>query len=390
MELPQELIDAIVDAIVAEGGLAQDPWMIDNSVDLLETLRSCALVAHAFVRPCQTYLFHGLILTDNEGISPEALSAIFTASPHLASYARALYFEHRAVDAHLESILNILASLTNLARIDIYPSTGDVSLWATYPEPLRASFSAIFALPSIQHITLCYLWFEDASELQTLLSESTGLKTLGLCSVAFAALERGEGPKMPPAVSSPRVVLNSLQVYFLLAEHIEDIIQTFTTVDITRLRSLYLHNTPMKSLLKVAGPTIRDLKIRAYYSDIFLPETVDAVALETVDATALAGAHLLRSLDLQLPFLQTLNKLVHLFGSLVHLALLQTVNITVSQKTYPGPAEWLELDRLLGELPALRDVHVYSGEPHEEALLRSWMPVLAGRDVLRIRPSVPD
>ncbi|KAJ7099914.1 hypothetical protein B0H15DRAFT_818045 [Mycena belliarum] len=380
MDLPQELIDAIVDAIVAEGDLAQDPWIIDNSVAVLETLRSCALVAHAFVRPCQTYLFHALTLTDDEGASPEALSALFAARPHLASYARALYFEYRAVDAHLASILHILASLTGLARIDIYPPTDDVSPWATYPEPLRASFSAIFARPCIHHITLWYLWFEDASELQRLLSESTGLKTLVLRSVAFGALERGEGPKMPPAASSPRVVLHSLQVYFLLAEHIEDIVRTFTTVDITRLRSLYLHNTPMTSLLRVTAPTIRDLKIRAYYSDSSLPETVDA--------TALARAHLLRSLDLQLPFLHALTTLLRLLGSLAHLARLRTVTVTVSQKTCA--AEWRELDRLVGALPALRDVRVWPGAPHGEAVLRAWMPGLAGRGVLRIHASVPD
>jgi hypothetical protein len=57
--------------------------------------------------------------------------------------------------------------------------------------------------------------------------------------------------------------------------------------------------------------------------------------------------------------------------------------------------EWSELDGLLGKLPALGELHVYSGsqmapkEPYEEELLKAWMPVLAGRNVLRIHDNKP-
>jgi hypothetical protein len=120
----------------------------------------------------------------------------------------------------------------------------------------------------------------------------------------------------------------------------------------------------------------------------------DTFLAESVDADALAGAYGLKSLDLKVPFLPSLSKMVRLFGSLEHLMQLRWVCITVSQKTYL--AEWSELDGLLGELPALDEVHVYSGsqwtpgEPHQEALLKAWMPVLAGRDVLRIHNCAPE
>ncbi|KAJ7448034.1 hypothetical protein FB451DRAFT_1289628 [Mycena latifolia] len=384
MDLPQELIDSIVDAIVDDVDLAQDPWIIDNTVDVLETLKSCALVAHAFVRPCQTYIFHGLTLSDDERITPEALSDLFVASPHLASHVRALYFEYRAAAEHLEPITHILASMTNLARIDIYPDLEGA--WQGYPAPLRASFAAAFALPCMRHITLWYFCFEDASELQALLNESTGLKTLVLRSITFATTEPAENLEAPREAPPPRVVLDSLQLYFLSAPHVQAMLDAFTAVDLTCLRSLYLHNTPMNSLLRLNASSIQHVKIRAYYSDLFLAETVDA--------DALAGAHGLQSLDLKVPFLPSLSKLVRFFGSLDHLVRLRTVCVTVSQKTYP--TEWQELDGLLGELPALGDVNVYSGsqwtpgEPHEEALMRAWMPVLAGRDVLRIHDCAPE
>ncbi|KAJ7697646.1 hypothetical protein B0H17DRAFT_355426 [Mycena rosella] len=263
MDLPQELIDSIVDAIVDEVDLAQDPWIIDNSIEVLETLRSCALVAHVFLRPCQTYIFHGLTLSDEERISPEAFSDLFTARPHLASYVRALYFEYKAVEEHLEPITHILASVTNLARLDIYPTPE--SSWYSYPVPLQESFSAAFALASMHHITLWYFCFHDASELQTLLSESTGLKTLVLRSITFDSTELPD--ETPPEVV-PQVALDSLQMYFLDAAHVQAILGSFSTIDVTQLRSIYLHNTPMKSLLKLNAPSIRRVKIRAYYSGV--------------------------------------------------------------------------------------------------------------------------
>jgi hypothetical protein len=110
---------------------------------------------------------------------------------------------------------------------------------------------------------------------------------------------------------------------------------------------------------------------------------------------ALAGAHHLQALDLKLPFLPSLNKMLRMFGSLDHLTRLHTISVTVSQQT--DQADWQELDRLLGvlsDLPALAEVNIFSGsewdKPHPESLLRAWMPTLAGRDVLRVHNVVPD
>ncbi|KAJ7430514.1 hypothetical protein B0H11DRAFT_2135309 [Mycena galericulata] len=372
MELPQELIDSIVDAIVADMDLVQDPWMIDNTADVLETLRACALVAHTFLLPCQMYIFHGISFSDEVQVSPNRFSALVGVRPHLASYVRAIYFEYTgAAEEPIDSITHILASVHSLARLDI-ARTHDGA----------ASFLSTFSLPNLRHLTLWYFQCEDASELQNLLSTLTGLKTLTLRSITFEAT--GPAKLASPTPTSPQIVLDSLNLYFLDATQVQAILNAFTAIDITKLRSLYLHNTPMNSLLRANAASIQHVKILtySYYPDAFRDETIEQGML--------AGAHRLRSLDLRVPYLSSLNKMVQLFG-VSDLTSLQTISVKVSQRTNSG--EWQSLDGLLGllgDLPALRLMHVYSAVPHPEDFLRNWMPALSERDVLRIHDSPPD
>ncbi|KAJ6487619.1 hypothetical protein C8R45DRAFT_1213692 [Mycena sanguinolenta] len=382
MSLPQELIDAIIDAVVGDLDLSQDPWIVDNTSEVLGTLKSCALVTRAFVRPCQVYIFHGITISDRDDVRlpPLVLSTLLSESPHLALHIRAIYFEYSvAADAeNVEPMKHILASASNMERLDLYPDTTSQSVvWSQYPGPMRTAFASAFALPYLRHITLWYSHFNDASELQFLLRESFSLKTLVLRSITFEPSERAEISKTS---SPPRVVLDSLHLYFFDAEQVQELLHSFTAIDITRLRTLYLHNSPMKTLLRVNAPTIRELKIRAYYPEALL----DA----SVDADALSAAHNLQTLDLKVPFLSTLNKMLRKLGNLSQLTRLRSISVTVSQRTLQ--ADWAELDGLLGvdDLPALKEVNVFSGsqfeEPHPEALLRTWMPTLTGRNVLRI------
>ncbi|KAF8169856.1 hypothetical protein K438DRAFT_1982984 [Mycena galopus ATCC 62051] len=384
MDLPQELIDAIIDAVVGDLGLFQDPWLVDNTPQVLDTLKSCALVARAFVRPCQSYIFHGITISDDARLPPLIFSTLLMESPHLALYIRAIYFEYSiAEDAeNIESMQYILASAKNLERLDIYPDPpSQMVSWQAYPKPVRTSFESAFALPHLRHITLWYSHFSDASELQTLLKESTSLKTLVLRSITFGASSSEATPELPPTESSPRVVLDSLQLYFLDAVQVQDLLDSFVAIDITHLRFLYLHNTPMNALFRVNAATIQHLRIRAYQPDAFINATVDAGAL--------TGAHNLQTLDLKVPFLPTLNRMLRILGSFSQLMCLHTILVRVSQNS--RQADWEQLDELLGvagDLPALGEVHVFSGsqfdDPHPEDILRAWMPMLAGRDVLRI------
>ncbi|KAJ6557841.1 hypothetical protein B0H19DRAFT_1148728 [Mycena capillaripes] len=142
MDLPQGLIDSIVDAVVDDLDLARDPWIVENTPDVLKTLKSCALVARAFVRPCQVYIFHGIAFSDDAPTLPLAFSTLLMQRPYLASYVRAINFESSltTVQQNVEPIQHLLASVTNLARLDIHPDLQGGQLpWQTYPEPTRAS-----------------------------------------------------------------------------------------------------------------------------------------------------------------------------------------------------------------------------------------------------------
>ncbi|KAK7044962.1 hypothetical protein R3P38DRAFT_2881915 [Favolaschia claudopus] len=383
MELPQELVNSIIDAVVDDVDLQRDPWIVDNTPGILDTLKACSLVSHAFVHPCQTYIFHGVTVSKDAQLPPFVLSTLLKESPHLALHVRALYLEYCLADDpdNIEPIRHILASLENLARLDMYPESKSQQVpWQSYPEAIRASFLSAFALPYLRHITLWYTHFADALELQSLLLQSTSLKTLVLRSVVLGSPEGSQSQTPLTEQPPPRAVLESLQLYFLDKGQVQDLLDSFTAIDITHLRSLYLHNTPMNVLLRMNAATLEEIKIRAYYPDLFLEETLDSGALPQ--------AQKLQVLELKVPFLASLTKTLRILGDFGHLATLRTISVTVSQKT--SQAEWKELDELIGNgvLLALKDVDVFTGSPFypplSEEQLREWMPMVAGRNVLRV------
>jgi hypothetical protein len=103
--------------------------------------------------------------------------------------------------------------------------------------------------------------------------------------------------------------------------------------------------------------------------------------------------HRLESLDLEAPTLRVLNTIILRFGSLAHLTRLRKVCVTMNNETDLSESKqtvWNELDAMLSVLPALAEVHLYSGPswsdepPYEHPLLREWMPVLSRRGVLHI------
>jgi hypothetical protein len=267
--LPQELIDSVVDAILDDVDLSQNPWIINKTPGVLETLRSCALVASAFVRPCQMYIFYGLAVDENSRNRPESFSALFSASPHLAPYVRALFFLAipRQVEENCESIPPFIACLTNLVRLDIRaPSLMDG--WKEYPALARASFSSAFSLPSMKHVRIGPIRFENLSELDALLSASTGLKTLELRYITVKNTHSASSlSAMSSVAAAPRIVLESLHVYSINpGEFLAMLpIDSFTVLDITRLRSLRLKRTLMKPLVQLNASTVQHLEVVAPY-----------------------------------------------------------------------------------------------------------------------------
>ncbi|KAJ7056901.1 hypothetical protein C8F01DRAFT_1372230 [Mycena amicta] len=368
--LPQELIDAVVDAIVSPLDLSEDPWIVTSILPL----KACALVARTFVRPCQRYIFYGIRLRDNAS----RFASLLESSPHIASYIRAVYVETALERDEPVSIRQVLQLSTNLVWLDINLQTW-LSGLATVPVSGRQAFAVMLqdglAQASLQRVMLRNFALESR-QLENLLFRSKGLKTLELRSPAFALPTTGT----PTERIQPAVVLERLVLYFVKSETVQKLLETFKRVDLTKLRSLCLHNTPMNSLLAANASTLETLELRGLFPGTFLEND------EPVDV--FTGAAQLRVLDLQVPLLVDLIPVVRNFGSLRHLVKLHTVVIAVIQKA--APAEWTALDLLLGrDLQTLKEVRIRPGSdlhlnPHPHELVRSWMPILAEKGVLRI------
>ncbi|KAJ7050412.1 hypothetical protein C8F01DRAFT_1345308 [Mycena amicta] len=367
--LPQELIDAVVDAIVSPVDLPEDPWIlhvVGPSWPVLRTLRACALVARTFVHRCQRYIFHAVRLRYNA----TRFASLLEGSPHVASYIRAVYVETSLGPNELVSIRQLLQLSINLMRLDIHLQT---SL------PARA-FAVMLqdslAQASLGRVMLRHFVLENARQLENILCRSKGLKTLELHSTRFPPpMNRTPAEEIQPVVMLERLVL-----YLLDSETVQELLETFKRVDLTKLRSLCLHGTPMNSLLAANASTLETLELRGLSPGRFLENNAPA--------DVFTGAAQLLTLDIQVPLLVYLIPIVRNFGSLRHLVRLHTVAITVTQKA--TLAEWTELDLLLGgDLPALKEVCIHTGsdfhlDPHSEELIRSCMPVLVGKGVLRI------
>ncbi|KAJ6523515.1 hypothetical protein DFH09DRAFT_1330004 [Mycena vulgaris] len=371
MYLAQELIYAVVDAIVADAHLVQHPWtrIIDTDPATIKTLRSCALVGRAYVRPCQMCIFQDLALSDKRHGSPQTLSALLVTNPHLAFYVRGLSVDYRKMEEHLEPIMHILALVTNLTHLAISPDP------QRYPVPLPALVLKAFSFPKyLRHIALGYFYFEDVWELHTLLCRNKSLRSLVLRKITLESTEKlrpGDSQAQIPSAESPRIVLESLRLGFMEARVVQAMLDAFTVVDITHLSVLELLEIPMKPLLTLNAPSLQHIKFWTHQSSRHLAHIVDP--------DALARAHHLQSLDIVVAYLLTLNKMWLMFSSLAQPAHLSALYIRV--QVAAEQREWSTLDGLLGALPVLAEVHVY-WDRNTEAEMRDWMPVLAGRNVL--------
>ncbi|KAJ7634527.1 hypothetical protein FB45DRAFT_1141631 [Roridomyces roridus] len=98
IDLPQELLDAVID-----------------QVDDRPTLHSCALVSHAFLAPSQRNIFHSLYIGRRRvGSAPGRLRAagpFFTDSPHLALYVRNVTIDMPGTPQQLAAWTTVLSML---------------------------------------------------------------------------------------------------------------------------------------------------------------------------------------------------------------------------------------------------------------------------------------
>ncbi|KAJ6566648.1 hypothetical protein B0H19DRAFT_1257843 [Mycena capillaripes] len=137
VELAQELIDAIIDEL-----LAVEEWY-----RRFDSLRTCALTTRMFLGPAQRRLFQSLTL-DPGTLEPAAIT--FTSAPHLAAYVRTLHLSISFGNTERNvALATIMAQLRCVHRLMI--SAGrDNGKWYLFSDDLRSASSSFLALPTLR------------------------------------------------------------------------------------------------------------------------------------------------------------------------------------------------------------------------------------------------
>ncbi|KAJ6492289.1 hypothetical protein C8R45DRAFT_990845 [Mycena sanguinolenta] len=148
VQLPQELIDAIVDQVA----VAEDIY--DPLARTDTALRACALTGHAFVAPAQRQLFHFVSLARQKY---EMLAEKFVAAPHLSLYVRDLELylpDHRS--QYYPSLITTMALLTQVERLVLWGATS--AELTSVPDDFWPTFHSLLALPSLRCFGMIGSW----------------------------------------------------------------------------------------------------------------------------------------------------------------------------------------------------------------------------------------
>ncbi|KAJ6492861.1 hypothetical protein C8R47DRAFT_1270243 [Mycena vitilis] len=281
VEIPQELIDTIIEEIPLSDH--QYPFAAyrdesDESTLLVKTLRACALVSRAFVRPTQIRLFYavGLDLTRNGDQSNGRFSQLLLDRPHLRTYVRHLQLTYTPANDDGELISQILSSLPCLGSIKLQ---GRGFEWSRQPLRAKASLLEALSRPHLRHIAFVEVKFTNASELHALLKTCVGMKQLELLGVQFVNHDVLKAETSTADKSMPSVLLDSLVLLGSDSADVDSVLQAFTTVDITRLRFLKLIHTAPENILRVNASTVERVEM------MFAQHDVGSNTLELVHET---------------------------------------------------------------------------------------------------------
>jgi hypothetical protein len=191
-------------------------------------------------------------------------SKLISSSPHIAAYVKTLLLSYRT--GRSKTVDYILSSLGRLTSLLLHPWSERRWTSLDFPLVLRDSFAPALSLPSLQLIELKDHCFDSVTDLQALLCNSLALKSLILCTITFKEIS----PLQPVVSRPPRIVLNSLRLIGLKRVDIEELVRSFTTVDITHLHSLHLEECTGTSIVR-ANPSLREIKIGANISPVYCP-----------------------------------------------------------------------------------------------------------------------
>jgi hypothetical protein len=294
------------------------------------------------------------------------------------------------VIVHFTVVSQTLALLENLVYLQVHSSLDGLAA-RRWPAIFKNAFHEALLLPTFRSLSLVSCTFADVLELESLLSHASGLKALTLKGVKF---ENTDARRADPVSHEPRIILDSLEVSRLLHGAVDAMLSSFTTLDITHLRSLDVSMwTPLIPLLKANAQTVQ--KVRCLQlPDIFrvFPTPMDGWSeVEHTDPHILENNTSLRHIDITQDDAGMVGSL-RLFGDLGQLVALRTVSLRfyiyncladdVTQEA------WAELDRVLAQArDTLENVQIYmplyTNTQHTLArdlvLLPGWLPSVAGK-----------
>ncbi|KAJ7306743.1 hypothetical protein DFH08DRAFT_513527 [Mycena albidolilacea] len=241
MDLPQELIDTIVDILHDDG----------------PSLKSCSLAARTFVISARKHIFKKIEILSSSDTS-QRFYELLCSSPHIAPLVEDLCIasvleKFPVTCAYLDpsgdymsgrALSLILPLLTELKRISIIEN-GDVSQtcvefsrsWNKMELPLQSALANVFSSPRLEAVHLCGFVLESPCHLLSLFSKAAALKEMSLSRLYFT--QRKGRHELWPASQLWRPKLQSLLLnYFNSA----DLCQYFVNpqIDLTHVRRLTL------------------------------------------------------------------------------------------------------------------------------------------------------
>ncbi|KAJ6552747.1 hypothetical protein B0H19DRAFT_1377577 [Mycena capillaripes] len=374
MRIPQELVDEII----GEFDLSQK-----YDFQIHQTLKSCALAARSFVRPCQTRLFARISVRDYEKYStaldreppsltssPHAasillsrqLAALLSSSPHIALYIRSLDLRYNVDTTEAKFIPLILSAVTAL-------------------EILILTDHFFGAFPVNHPSTMA---------LESLLSRAKSLKELTLDAIdfhdEFYYNYDGSGVRRDGRLSD--VVLETLTLVRLHTT-IEPMLDLFAAVDIRHVKCLSLLECPFPmGILQANACSIQKLKVRTAW--------VTYSAADVLDPELMAGENHLSSVDFEVGEIGQVVGHLLLLGNLRNLKVLKTIRITINRCLNENLASehegWDKVDSFLVPLPRDVEVEIYAGFDSETKrmdagdveVVKKCLPLLAERGTLNV------
>ncbi|KAJ7306742.1 hypothetical protein DFH08DRAFT_513541 [Mycena albidolilacea] len=199
MDLPQELVDTILDILH----------------DDIPSLKSCSLAARTFVISARKHIFKKIEILSSSDAS-QRFYELLCSSPHIAPLVEDLcitsVLEKFVLCAYLDpsgdymsgrALSLILPLLTELIRISLI-DTGDVNhqtglqysrSWNKMEPPLQSALANVFSSPRLEAVHLCGLVLESPCHLLSLFSEATALREMSLSRLYFTQAEHKPWPE---------------------------------------------------------------------------------------------------------------------------------------------------------------------------------------------------